>query len=109
MQLGRKWRGKEGGFPSVLLQKITEGRGGQKGSQREWEVPGALTGVENLGSLLGGPYQLTAKFVHSAVEGFGFLGVPGSCVFIIYRSEMSQDSGKVREIHSQAPGRVGEG
>lgn len=72
-------------------------------------MPGALAGVANLGPNLGGPYQLTAKFVHSAVEGFRFLGVPGSSVFIIYRSEMSQDSGKVWEIHSQAPGKVREG
>lgn len=85
------------------------GREVVKDSQREWRVPGALTGVENLGSHLGGPYQLTAKFVHSAVEGFGLHGVPGSCVLIIYRSEMSQDSDKVGEFHSKAPGRVGRG
>lgn len=62
----------------------------------------------NLGSHLGRPYQLTAKFVHSAVEGFRFVGVPGCCV-LIYRSKVSQDSHKVWEIHSQTPGRGGGG
>lgn len=53
---------------------------------------------------MGGPHQLTAEFVHSAVEGFRFFGVPGSGILFIYGSEMSQHSDKAWEIHLQTPG-----
>lgn len=51
-----------------------------------------------------GPHELTAKFVHSAVEGFRLLGVSHARVVIIDRSKVSQDSDKAWEIHSQIPG-----
>ena len=66
------------------------------------------TGVVNLGSHSGRGHKLTAKFVHSAVEGLGFLGVPVSVVLIIYRSKASQDSDKAWEVQVQTPGGWGE-
>ena len=56
-------------------------------------------------SLWGGGHKLTAKFVHSAVEGLGFLGVPVSFLLFIHRSKMSQDSDKAWKVQSQTPGR----
>lgn len=65
---------------------------------------GPLTGVLTLGSRLGEPHKLTAKFVHSAVEGFGLIGAPGSGALLIYRSEVCQDPDEAWEVHGQIPG-----
>lgn len=100
--------GKDGSSLVLFPQKFILGewgRGAPKGSRRGLGPPmgRGKSGV----SLRGEGHKLTAKFVHSAVEGLGLLGVPVSIVLFIHRSKMSQDSDKACKVQSQTPGRGG--
>lgn len=118
IELECNWEESGGGkgrwvFPASLPSQVhlggVGGAGGTNGPTQGVEGAWALsTGVVNLGSHSGRGHRLTAKFVHSAVEGLGFLGVPVSEVLNIYRSEVSQDSDKAWEVQLQTPGGWGE-
>lgn len=114
MQLGREWRGKRKvGFPCFSSLQSSPWRSGECGGH-QWAHTGSgrclgpLNGCGQSGVSPGRGHRLTAKFVHSAVEGLGFLRVPVSVVLNIYRSKVSQDSDKAWEVQLQTPGGWGE-
>lgn len=101
--------GKDGSSLVLFPQKFILGEWGGGAPKGSTGGLGPLMGHGKSGvSLWGGGHKLTAKFVHSAVEGLGFLGVPVSFLLFIHRSKMSQDSDKAWKVQSQTPGR-GEG
>ena len=97
--------GKDGSFLVLFPQKFILGEWGGRAPKGSRRCLGLSLGQVNLGSHWGVGHKLTAKFVHSAVEGLGFLGVPVSVVLFIHRSKMSQDSDEAWEVQSQTPAR----